>query len=161
MTALFKEGDVVRVTCMVRDHTGAGITGDTVTLAIRRDSDGSWWSGSTFQSSYATVTMTETDATNMAGVYHYSLTPPGSDYTCTYYAESASIHVVNSPFVGAFKVGFWVDNLDVATSTLATQDSVSKILKRLGNVLLDKDLMNLQKVVADGFVKLSNLMRLR
>lgn len=161
MTARIQQGEPVRVTVMARDSASAGVTGDTITLAIRKDSDGSWWNGTGFQSSYTTVTMTETDSTNLAGVYHYSLTPPGTDFSCTYYAEAADVTVVNTPFVGALKVGYWVDNLDVASSSLASSVQVSGILKRLGNVLLDKDIMNLQKVISDGFSKVTNLLKVR
>lgn len=72
------------------DSGGAGVTGVTWTLAIKRVSDGYWWNGSAFQSGYATVTPTAVDATNYPGLYRYSLTQSNTEVVIRAVTASAA-----------------------------------------------------------------------
>lgn len=129
---------------MARDSTNAGVSGATIDLAIRRDVDNYWWDGSVFQSSYTTVAMTEADGTNLPGLYYYDFRPATTDFTGVMMATTADASVENDPWAGAFRVGSWVDNIDVASSTLATAADMTEVKKRLGNVMLDNALQTIR-----------------
>lgn len=65
-----------------------GITGQTVTLNIRRNSDTApkkWWDGNSWETTKTALSMTEFDSTNCKGLYTYEWTPDGAgSYTLTY-----------------------------------------------------------------------------
>ena len=126
-------GETIRVSVMALDVTPAGSTGATITLTIRRDNDGYYWNGTTFQVAATTVTMTETDATNLPGFYHHDFKPPTTDCGYTMLVTTATAAVVNDPYAGSMRVGFWVDNIDAAGTDLATLAQGTEILAKLGN----------------------------
>lgn len=130
---ILKLGDTERVVILAVDVAGAPVTGATVTLTIRRDSDGFFWNGTAFQSSATTVPMAELDATNMAGVYSYDFRPGISSFTCVLYATSATAAIVNEPWVTQLRVGSWADNLDAALSNVAGSGDMSEILTKLND----------------------------
>lgn len=129
-------GETVRISVMALNVTPAGATGATIALTIRRDSDGFYWNGTTFQSAATTVTMTETNATNLPGFYHHDFKPPTTDCGYTMLATTATAAVVNDPYCGSMRVGYWVDNLDVASSDLATEAQASELIAKFGNINL-------------------------
>lgn len=136
-----------RIKVFALDVAGAGVTGATISLAIRKDSTGYWWSGSAFQATHTTVTMTETDSANLPGVYHYDFTPLETDFTAIFYATTATAAVVNAPFVGDISVGFWLDNLNTELSTLATDADVEILKSRLGGSVMDAEFMRLRSLL--------------
>ena len=136
-----------RLKVFALDVAGAGVTGATISLAIRKDSTGYWWSGSAFQASHTTVTMSETNSANLPGVYHYDFTPLETDFTAIFYATTVTAAVVNAPFVGDVSVGYWVDNLDAEVSTLATDADMEIVKSRLGTSLMDNELLRLRSIL--------------
>ena len=93
------ETEPIRIVAM--NDTGTGVTGATVTLVIRRNDDGYYWNGGAFQSGAASVSMSETDATNLAGHYHYAWdTTDQAVGRYQMFASCASAGVVNSPWCG-------------------------------------------------------------
>lgn len=92
----------IRVTAL--SVAGAGVTGATIALAIRRTSDGQWWNGTAFQAGYTTVNMTEIDSVNWPGEYGYNFDLTGLTGT-TYQmrATTATAGVSNDPWSGEFQ----------------------------------------------------------
>lgn len=65
---------------LVNDTTGAPVTGQSPTIAIRRVSDGFFFNGTAFINTSGTPTniaMTEVSAVSNAGLYRYTMTDPG------------------------------------------------------------------------------------
>lgn len=133
MTDRVQLGETVRINICALDAASAGVTGATITLAIRRDVDGYFWNGTTFQVAATTVTMTQLDSTNFPGFYYHDFKPPTTDTGYTFRASSSSATIINKPFVGDLRVGFWVDNIDAAGTDLATLAQGTEILAKLGN----------------------------
>lgn len=77
--------------------------------------------------------MTETNATNLPGFYHHDFKPPTTDCGYTMLATTATAAVVNDPYAGSMRVGFWVDNIDAAGTDIATTAQAAEILAKLGN----------------------------
>ena len=93
------------------DKDNTGVSGATVTLAIRRDSDGQFWNGGSFGAAYAFVSMSQADATNLPGLYYYDFNTTGlAAANYSFRAASATASIVNDPWTGSLKVGGWVDN---------------------------------------------------
>ena len=130
-------GEKDRIIVYALNSSSAGVSGATITLSLRRDTDGYWWNGTTFQSAYTTVTMTETDSTNWPGMYHYDFTPPSVDANISMRATTGTAAVVNDPWVGQVKAGAWVDNIDAAITSRGSATDVTEILKRFGGSILD------------------------
>jgi len=64
---------------------GVGVTGQTVLLNIRRNSDNKWWDGDSWEAGKTNLSMTEKDSTNEKGLYVYNWTPDGlGEYTLTF-----------------------------------------------------------------------------
>jgi hypothetical protein len=141
---IIQQGETSRIWVMARDSANAGVTGVTIDISIRRDSDGFWWNGTTFTSAHSTDTFTEVDGTNLPGLYYYDFRPGVSDFTGVMMAETADAAVENDPWAGAFRVGSWVDNIDVASSSLATAADMQEVKKRLGSVMLDNALQTIR-----------------
>lgn len=137
-----------RIKILARTLAGALATGQTFDLAIRRDVDGWWWNGSGFQSAYTTVTMTETDVTNLAGVYHYDFTPSVTDFTATFYAENAVPATTADPYVGEIVVGYWVDDLDTALTELGSSSDLTQVKSRLGGSMVDVEFARLRGLIS-------------
>lgn len=76
MTERAKVASVHRIVVAFRDSSGAYKTGLTVTLRIRRKSDGYYLKNDgTWTAAPSTeYTFTETDSTNLPGFYHYDFT---------------------------------------------------------------------------------------
>lgn len=130
-----------RIWAMARDSTGAGVTGATINIAIRRDVDGFWWNSASrvFQSSYASVAMTQADATNLAGMYYYDFSPNVGDFSAVFYATTATAAITNDPFVGDIIVGRWVDDIDEEISSRSPGTDTSVLISRMGSSFLDND----------------------
>ncbi len=155
----FQTGEGTRIVCMFRDSANAGVSGATVTLAIRKDSDGLWWNGSSWQSSYTTVSMSETNATNLAGCYHYDFRPTSGDFSAILKAETSHASVVNSPLIVTVAAGGWVDSLDADISEVGSQTAIQNIASRLGNVYLDTEFQKLRGMIAMVDSKVTRLER--
>jgi len=113
----------IRITAL--NVSGTGVTGATVALSIRRDSDGYHWNGTSFQSGYTTLSMTALDATNHPGKYYYDFNTSGlSDDTYLLYASTVTASVANAPWQGELKVGGYIDNLDASIASRATAATV-------------------------------------
>jgi hypothetical protein len=155
-------GETFRISVVALDAARAGVTAATVTLLIRRDSDGYYWNGTTFQSAATTVTMTETNATNLPGYYHHDFKPPTTDCGYTYRATSASATITNKPFDGQLRVGFWVDEIDSAVG-ITSATALAEILAKLGNTNIADEFRRvvsfLDNIKADGRVQRDLLLR--
>lgn len=116
------EAHVVRI--YADDGTGVAVTGTTLTLKVRRDGDGFWFNGTTFQSSATSVNMSELDSTNMAGIYVYTIPAAALSQPANlcYLVETSDASVKNDPWWGEIKVGGWVDyiNSDLQEISAAT-----------------------------------------
>lgn len=136
-----QQGETERVKVYAVDSSAAGVTGATLTCTIRRDSDGYFWNSTTnnWQSGATTFSLTETDSTNLAGWYHYDFSPSGTDFRCSIMVTTATAGVVNDPWGGDLIVGYWVDNLDSAISTKASQTDMTTALKRLGATICENE----------------------
>ena len=136
-------GETERIIVVALSATSTGVTGATITLTIKRDADGYFWNGTTFQSGATTVTMTETDATNLAGYYHYDFVPKTTDFRVTIKATTATAGVTNAPWSGQLYVGYWADNIDDAITSRASNSDMQQVLKRLGSSIVDNDFRKL------------------
>lgn len=104
-----------RIVVTALNSSSAGVVGATITLTIRRNSDGHYWNGSVFGASFSSVSMTQTDATNMAGYYHYDFNTNGlADAVYTVRATTVTAGVVNGPWTGEIKIGGWADDAVLA-----------------------------------------------
>ncbi len=138
-TNRYQFGEKIRVQVLAVDSSDNGVTGQTVTLSIRNDRDGTWWDGTNFVVSFGTFNMTQTDSTNMPGCYYYEFTPNITDISISFLADCAGASVVNEPWVGDVVVGSWVDNIDFAASSLSSASDMDRVLKRIGSSILDAD----------------------
>lgn len=127
----------VRVSVHVLDSSRVGVTGATVLLSLRRDTDGFYYTGVVFQSSFATMTLTETDSSNWPGVYHYDFTTPVLPCILTALVTTAAATAANDPWLGQIKVGYWADNIDAEISSRASSTDSTEILKRFGGTIMD------------------------
>ena len=115
-------------------HNAAGtlLTGlADVTLRIQRRTDGFWldWNDGVFKSSGWTTldgAMAALDATRAPGVYFRDWNTTGFADD-DYYARATSPSAVNVPQQDTLIVGFFVDNLDAASSTLATAAALATV----------------------------------
>jgi len=57
---------------LIVDFNGVGATGQAPVVSIRRDSDGKWYDGAGFGSTFQSLNMTELDASNQPGVYKFA-----------------------------------------------------------------------------------------
>lgn len=116
-TTRIQNGKTERIEAFFLNSSGAGATGGTPTLKIRRRTDNYFFNGTTFQAAVTTVNMTEVSAANDAGKYFYSFNTAGladDDYFITASLASG----VNSPQFGELKVGGYVNFIDLAISTV-------------------------------------------
>lgn len=131
-----QSGETYRAWVLALNATPAGATGATLTADIRRDADGYWWDGTGFQSAHTTVTLTETDATNLPGFYHYDFNPNVTDFTCVIRVATATAAVVNDPWLISLAVGYWADDINLL-SDLATAATLASLNARMGKVEAD------------------------
>lgn len=80
MTELVDKNSTHRIVAFFVNASGAGLTGLSPTLRIRRDSDGTYWDkdDDSFNAAPDDGTMTETDSTYAAGWYHYEFSVPNT-----------------------------------------------------------------------------------
>lgn len=115
-----------RIVVTALDSSSAGVTGATITLTIRRNADGYYWDGAAFGASFSSVSMTETDATNMAGYYHYDFNTNGlADAVYTVRATTLTAGVVNGPWTGEIRIGGWVDDVVLGRKYLKNKLTIS------------------------------------
>lgn len=121
-----QQNSTERIRLIALDSSNAGVTGATVLLSIRRDADGFYWSGAAFGAGFNTVAMTETDATNRAGEYHYDFNTSGlADAVYSFRATSVTAAIINDPWEGEIKIGGFVDNIDAAISSRSDFDEAA------------------------------------
>lgn len=113
------------------DASGAAVTGATITLKIRRTDTNQYWNGSIW-TTVSTVNMTETDSSNFAGHYSYSVTAPSADTNLQGFADSANASIIDPERVLTIVVGGWADELDASVSSRGTTANQTTILNRLG-----------------------------
>ena len=119
--------------------TGAGDTGETVTLKIRRNDTGQYWNGATWAAS-GTVTMSEVSAAQSPGLYRYALTAPLADTMLVYFATTSSTTIKNFPQAGAALVG----SDPVIGGDLAVEsETLEETLLRLGLSQLPEEIRRL------------------
>lgn len=93
------------------DKSNTGVSGATISIAIRRDADGHYWNGTGFAALYATQSMSQADAVNLPGLYYYDFNTNGlAAATYAFRAATGSASIVNAPWAGELKIGGWVDN---------------------------------------------------
>lgn len=114
-----QSGERDRILFFAKDGSGAGLTGATIAVAIKKDIDNVWWNGTGFQSSYTTVNATEADSTNLPGIYYLDIQPASTvDGGLIIYATSSSAGVANSPWVGQIKVGGFTNYITADISSI-------------------------------------------
>jgi hypothetical protein len=109
----------VNVLSWIREHIAGSTSGETVTIKIRRDSDGYWWNFSTlaFASAAASGSMTF----DADGVWKASFTPDesGSYSTWITYGESDSFHTleaVGSPAPADYSGTYLISKSDIKSA---------------------------------------------
>ena len=136
-------GEWETIKVVATDSSGAGVTGATITLSIYDEKNDLWWTGSTFTAAYASVSMTETDSTNLPGLYSYRFRPSHSNTSFVVYATTGTAGVANKPWFGEIKSGDWADNLDSSVNGLISRIETS--LKKLGIDQLEEDVNRLRQ----------------
>lgn len=135
-------GEKDRIQVYALDSSNAGVTGATVTLSIRRQTDGLYWSGTGY-TTYTGLTMTELDSSNLPGIYYYDFTPQGPASNFLLNATTSTATVANGPWAGELKQGNWVDYIDAATTSRASTTDATNILKHIGTSIVELDLQRL------------------
>ncbi len=154
------------IAVMAHDSSGVGVTGATVNLRVRRASDGFFFTGTTFQSGVATVSMTEFDSTNLPGLYTYQFPAAAISQAATllYVATCTTAGVTNEPWYGQIKVGGWVDyvNYDLETigaaaifipALLGTTNTIRTML-----TVVDDGIKGIFRVVQDIVARLGQIL---
>ena len=127
-------GTTYPVNVLLCGSTGAGLTGATALLKVRRASDNQYldWADMTFKAAgWTTIaaTMTEVSGANEPGAYSYSfatgsITNPVAGDTYLYRADATGAAV---PERGEIRVSALVDRVDVVVSTRATSAAVAAL----------------------------------
>lgn len=127
-----------RLQVFALDSSGVPVTGATISIRIRRDSDGASWTGSGFVQTLTNLAMVETDSSILPGVYHYDFITTGlSRASYTFYAYAAS-GVANSPWPGELTVGGWMDDV-------VTDDGLGAALQSSGVVGLEQQVRQMRR----------------
>lgn len=150
-------GGVHRVTFLAYDSSHAAVTGATVTAKIFRFSDGAYWNGTGFQAAPISVSLTETDAANLPGLYHYRLSLPSNlaADTITILITSSTGTVTSDPevqklFVGGFLNYISYDLGTIATSTTQIDGVVATIsLIRSAFIILNQSIDGIVSAVGE------------
>lgn len=128
---IYRVGDTYYAGALFLDSTGAGITGESPVVHIRRASDGMFWTGSGYSATPTDLAMTEVSAANAPGEYLYAFTPTTAGQyfgTCFEAAGGApyggTIVGPVQPFEVYFGIG-WTENLDAAVSSVLTAVSAT------------------------------------
>lgn len=133
-------GEKDRIYVYALNSSASGVTGATISLNIKRQSDGFYWTGAGYTSAVTALTMNELDATNLPGIYYYDFRPTGPDANFVLRATTATAAVVNDPWIGEIKAGSWVDNIDAAITSRGSQTDLTEVLKRIGATIIELDL---------------------
>jgi len=143
-----QQGETVDIYVTALDSAGAGETGATIDLSIRREDDNTFWNG-TIWTTYTTVTMTEVDATNLPGLYSYNLSAaPSADTVLYILATTADADVDNFPREESITVGGWADELDAP---------ISVVDSNVDDILVDTTALNDTKLTTARANNLDNL----
>lgn len=141
---IYQVGDTYYVGALFLDDTGAGVTGLSPIVHIRRASDGQFWTGSGFSSTPTNLAMSEVSSANAPGEYTYTFTPTaGGQYFGTAF-EAAGGAPYGGTVVGPvqpFEVYFgiaWTELIDVAVSTRATPSDLVESVLTLMNFVTGK-----------------------
>lgn len=143
MDSRVQTGEKDRIYVQAVDATGAGVTGATITVSIRRQSDGYYWSGTGYTTTYTALTMSQLDSTNLPGVYYYDFTPSGPSANFLLSATTSSTTIANAPWIGEVKAGSWVDYFDDEISSRASSTDMTEVLKRIGATIVELDMRKL------------------
>jgi len=133
--------DVIPLTLVLSELTGAGATGKTPEVAIRRIRngagalDGYYWTGATFVVGETWIAMTEISASQNPGVYGYDFAQPAIEqvYRVMYRHTAAPIgvdaeeHIVTSelPSTGARAIEITIEDQDSDPVPFASVDVYS------------------------------------
>lgn len=139
-------GETVGIgTPVLIDASNGPVTGATVTLTIRRNSDGYTWNGSAFASGTNTVNMTET----IPGKYRYDFDVPGATaYECELVAEDTGGTAINGPY---FATDLQVrESYSTATDLAGLNDlSAAEVNAEVDTALADYDGPTRAELTAD------------
>jgi hypothetical protein len=103
---------------------GAGQTGLSPTVKIRRSSDGQWWDGAAWGGTATQVPMNEPDSTNLPGFYAYAIPGGGLTYSdgidgYIFYIEESVNSLIETVRVVPFLQSAW-DDLETSHTTAGT-----------------------------------------
>lgn len=125
--SIVSNGETDRISLQAIDVFGNGATGETIDLIIRNKETNEYFNGTAFQAAFASVAMSETDATNLPGIYHYDFLSPLSNVRVTYVAYPQGTNVATKQFTGEAQIGEWVDDV------ICTRKYVKNKFTRTGN----------------------------
>jgi hypothetical protein len=133
----YQQSETARVNIVVADAAGVGITGMSVSVAVRKH-DGKWWNpAGYFQTAFLEIPMTEVDPTNRPGQFEYVFNPKSlTDFYVSFRARvvAGAGTPANGPWFGDAIWGFWVDD----TATVPTVSAnTEEILKRIGGDIIE------------------------
>lgn len=117
---------------------GAGIASLTVSVIVKRISDGKYWSGAAWQVGTATVSMSA--VTGITGLYEYSIAATavdGADYALAFPGYYV---LITEPTTAFFDVVHVCPMVDLNQATLANTLTVYDALRRM--VAIRQDNMN-------------------
>lgn len=116
-------------------------------LTIRRQSDGAYWNGTTFTSTFSQVKMVAVDAVNQGGYYTYTFDTTGL-LADTYSLIASGTSSANSPQTGELEVGGYINNLDKRISQI---DVGGGGIVRVEGVFTKKEKEKLLELIRDNF----------
>lgn len=157
---IIQNGQTERILITALDENGDFITGlSDVLVEIQRTSDNYYldFNDNTFKASgWATrqETMTELYYSYSPGSYYYDFDTTGfSDDE--YFIRVTSATAENSPYEGYLKVGGYVDNIDVALSTIKTETDKIKYILGLSqeNYRIFSPLYNSSGLLTSGTIR--------
>lgn len=118
-TVRIQNGQAERIRAFIFDNDGNAIVGlSNVFLKIYRESDGKFYTGSTWQLSSAAIIMVEEDAANKPGWYYYNFDTSGLSDDVYYLEVSCASAMASYLAAGELKAGGYVDNIDAAASAI-------------------------------------------
>jgi hypothetical protein len=141
----YQKSETARISVVVADAAGAGLSGMTLVISARRH-DGKWWNpAGFFQVVLVEMPMTEVDAINRPGQYEYVFNPHSlTDFYVSFRARvtGGAGTPANGPWFGDALWGYWVDDVvDIPTISENSQE----ILKRIGGDILE---VRLRQIIA-------------
>ncbi|MBI5050530.1 MAG: hypothetical protein HZC11_06625 [Nitrospirae bacterium] len=118
-TLRIQNGQTERIRAFIFDNDGNAVAGlSSVFLKIYRKSDGQFYTGSAWQFGSAAIVMVEEDVVNKPGWYYYDFDTSGLSDDIYYMEVSCVSAMAGYLAAGELKVGGYVDNIDVAASTI-------------------------------------------